>query len=1183
MAIPDWKLSLVTFPGRWDGNSGELHLRVLVVPRVSPLEALVARPLPAASEPPFVKASLSLSAMLIPSLNRLPDAGDVTAALPLNTATPPNLEKLYQELALLFPIAPAGSGPAPQPRRANVQIKKFLPLSYREAFAFDRPRTGLASVDDTYRCALKTPPNTAPPPAIREMSWGRVLAAVLQQPRLAERLGLVYAATVKLPSKTFFADGGWVFVALAAGSDYASVAPPSGTLVKSYAARLPALQKGVLRPLFAAVTFPVLTGPPPVSYEENVVEAENYDDGFAKVVHCAQPMNTDFMDPSTDSGGPIQDAGIQLGWDDEQLTIWMNRQIDPGFATQDAPMTVHGYRVDVRKPGTLAWNSLSRVKGPLRLGKIFHETFEGEHSLRVAPVQLHGLTTGDYWLPSYFASWTGSSLGCKDQFVGRLTSGDVSAPAGYQPVGLDRVPLRYGESYEFRVRLADIAGGGPESTDQPVNPAAAPVSKCSFRRFVSPKQVRIANPLGTPDPDHPQTSYQILRPVLGYPSLPLTGFPNATQALMADVPTAKAEGREVGLPDPDVATLEIGVDVRDPALGGIGVFRQIYATTRPFPKKPGDPVNLSLSFQDIPDIANLPATAPSGPLIVPTARDLRLRLTAMGKLDPRLEYFGSEAARTGPPSYIYARANSTDERVLLVPRTAGEQFRTILLQPDPAPGANLSVAGNQQEGPGGLAPRLAQQLHLDVNGLTFFGKPGRRTVFGASLGLRHYLAADHSAISLASKNELTGQWIAVLSLQLNRDWTWDALADVSFAVTREVKQLVSGTVEVSTPGTLEVRRTASATAMSHPDVTQTDLFFLDAIDPKPPVGEFPGELEVTYTVQASFKKAPLSADGPLTFTMRLPMAVPPTQTPVLVSAGLALSPYKRTGDYSSSEPRQRMLWLEFDQPLANPRDGYFGRVLAYAPDPMLTNDPPDPPSPTTDPPLDIDPEPIRVITPLESDDRSGIDAMQALIPSDSPRHFLVPLPAGLSADSADLLGFFVYELRVGHSVGWSTAQGRFGSPLIATGVQHPAPPLACQATRLRAGITASAPFARPVYPGRNVVPAVRATEIWMLLYAQVTQADGKGSRNILLGRKPGIVPRDAFAFPNTDLVGTVRWDQKEIAALLDALALRPDSSLSLLAVEVLPESNQFADPMGSDLGQTRILRTSPLTPVPSIC
>src|SRR5205814_1720647 len=148
----------------------------------------------------------------------------------------------------------------------------------------------------------------------------------------------------------------------------------------------------------------------------------------------------------------------------------------------------------------------------------------------------------------------------------------------------------------------------------------------------------------------------------------------------------------------------------------------------------------------------------------------------------------------------------------------------------------------------------------------------------------------------------------------------------------------------------------------------------------------------------------------------------------------------------------------------------------------------------------VDPEPIRVITPMESDDRAGLDAMQELIPSNSPRHFLVPLPPGVAADSAELFGFHVYELRVGHSSGWSTAQARFGTPLRATGVQHPAPLLTCQAGRRRAGITASAAFAKPVYPGRRIRPAIHATEIWMLLYAQVVQADGKDSRNILLGQ-----------------------------------------------------------------------------------
>ena len=55
-------------------HEAELRLRVLVLPRGDPLQPLLVPPLPAASEPAFAKATLSLQAMLIPSLDRLPEA-----------------------------------------------------------------------------------------------------------------------------------------------------------------------------------------------------------------------------------------------------------------------------------------------------------------------------------------------------------------------------------------------------------------------------------------------------------------------------------------------------------------------------------------------------------------------------------------------------------------------------------------------------------------------------------------------------------------------------------------------------------------------------------------------------------------------------------------------------------------------------------------------------------------------------------------------------------------------------------------------------------------------------------------------------------------------------------------------------------------------------------------------------
>lgn len=244
------------------------------------------------------------------------------------------------------------------------------------------------------------------------------------------------------------------------------------------------------------------------------------------------------------------------------------------------------------------------------------------------------------------------------------------------------------------------------------------------------------------------------------------------------------------------------------------------------------------------------------------------------------------------------------------------------------------------------------------------------------------------------------------------------------------------------------------------------------------------------------------------------------------------------------------------------------------------------PNETPEPPLAIDPEPIRTIVPGQSDDRSGINAMQLLIQSASPRHFMVPLPSGMAEDLPELLGFYTYELRVGHNLGWSTAQGRFGAPLRVAGVQHPAPPLTCMVLRTKAGIQASAPFANPVQDGRSVRPLPPATELFVMIYAQVMQSDGADYRNVLLSRKHAPFVRKPLesqqAYPDA-LYGNATWSNSEITSSLASLTLPPETPLSCLAVETLPGGSPFPDPLGAELGQERLLRNSPLVPVPTIC
>jgi hypothetical protein len=1223
MAITDIKLTLMAFPQRWNGAA--IDLRILAAPRDNPLQPLTA------GAPAFAEAQLKLNALLIPSLARLAAPVDVAASLPLTLVSPANAQALFQELANSVEFDPTPA-PVTPVDLSKTRFKKLLMPSYQLAFPFERPRTPLAVTDRSYACALNdsVDPNRPPRPKPKtSTTWGRVLSAALRQPVLAEALGLIYRVHVTLPNPTFFANGGWIYVDLDPQSDYAAQAQAIPDLIKVYAARLPSLV--FPRSLFASTLFPIGTAG---NYDEIFREVEGYDDGFAKIVHTFQPDRHDIHDlagAGREQLRPVQDSGIRLGWDDEQLVIWMNRQITEDLRNaatgKDAPMGVRAYRVDVRQvseAGPGAWTSLVGAKGTLLLGGLEIGTFEDELGVDVAPLQLQGNKDGDYWLPAYFTKWTGTPLVLRDPMLNQLANLPPANGTQLSPVDPDAVPLRYGWSYEFRVRLADLTGGGPTVDDTAINPAPRGIGRCDFRRFVPPKMVQVQGP--TISQEGRRVTYLISKPRVGYPDLVFTDFPNAHQALLDDVAQAQVEEREVGLPDPDVTLLRIDVAVAglefDPAnqVGRGAPVVLLYTAVRPFPDAPQAQLTLDLDFLDTPDMRALPGPGTHGPLPVPSARQVFLTFTPICRPDPTtvaaglpdpvlvptpdpdeldrrdlsLAYFGCQAARVGVPTTVSWRVESSDETGLLV-EIPGRSLQGIFLQPDPVPNTFLAamqaVAGQQGKSPTDLTQRLAQALNLDVEGLTYSGHPGQRIVFGCSGAVRHILAPDRSAVTFAAKADLIGHWLVVVQLRLTRDWTWDGLDGPGVEIAREI----NGVREIV--GTLDIPRAVNAVTVRRDAVIDregTTLVFIDAIDPKPAVGAFPGEITALYTVTPRYRQAPVEADGPWTKEIQLPIAVRPTQTPRLVSVGVALSPYKHDAAYSRTEARLRMLWLEFAEPVANPQDAYFARVLAHAVDPMLTRVSPEEPPAPDEPPLPIDPELIRLITPGQSDDAAGLDAMQRLMPSQSPTHFLLPLPPGLTEADPELFGFFVYELRVGHAEGWSTAQGRFSSPLRVTGVQHPAPPLSCKATRQPKGVVASAPFAIPVSRGQNYRVNPPTTQLWMLLYAQVTQADGAQRRNVLLSRAQAHIPQRNFgaAFGFGDYLGltgyqpygSTGWSQGEINQWLRALGLPLHSPLSVLAIELLPEASAvYQDPLGADLGEVKILRTSPLTSVPVIC
>jgi hypothetical protein len=103
--------------------------------------------------------------------------------------------------------------------------------------------------------------------------------------------------------------------------------------IKSFAARLPAISGP--RSLFAPVLFPLDTADAdPVVFGTAQQEADECNDGFAKIVHCNQPVSADAIAGHQSELSAATDAGVQIGWDDEQVTSWHNRQLGAKLAAQ---------------------------------------------------------------------------------------------------------------------------------------------------------------------------------------------------------------------------------------------------------------------------------------------------------------------------------------------------------------------------------------------------------------------------------------------------------------------------------------------------------------------------------------------------------------------------------------------------------------------------------------------------------------------------------------------------------------------------------------------------------------------------------------------------------------------------------------------------------------------------------
>jgi len=1212
MPIPTAPINILTFPQRWDPLAKRLTLNILLLPKGDPVADFA---------PAFPDARLAFEAHIIPSLEQLPVS--VPAGVPPLDVTQDPIERrqFFDAFTASFdrpdgtgfqvkPHKPGGA-PAPKPKA----VKKYLTSGYREAARFSAPRTRFAVTDGAYECALRDGPSKRPggPPPPRTFYWEEILSFVLRQPLLAEKLGLLYRTHLDLPAPNPFAKGGYLYVDLAAAGDYAGVAR------QRFAARMPPLG-AKSRAVFAAVLFPV---DQPGNYDQVFPEADLYDDGFAKLVHGAQPPRAALLETNPSPLPAPKDVGIRLAWDDEQVAIWLNRQlginaVDDGLPPPPSPLGIAGYHVDVFDDANGAWQSLMRVQGDLKLGALDIGHFGDELPVEVLPVNSDNVPDGEFWVPSYFAAWAGGSLAVPDRTPFRLANHpDIPGPLVYEPVDADKVALTYGKDYRFRVRLMDLTGGGPKWGDLVIHDVPTAEATVPFRRYVAPKGVTVA-PGGGVAPDGLTAAFDVFRPGIAYPDVVFTGkYADPLGDLLAQAAAAQLDAREPALPDPDVTQLQIEVQVRtvrgDPAaVPGTGQpFLRLYKAVRNFPAALDRPLHLQFKFENSPQLAGLKADLLPGdglPLRLPRARAIRLIFTPLGFEDPALDYWGSQDARTGAaPLTAYLQAPSTDESNLWVaPPPLESEIEAIFLQPDPPPSSNFvfqkAASGLRHEAPADLVQRLAHHIDLPAIDMTFSSKSGQRIVYGCTNAFRHTLNPDASSLTFSSKSDLTRHWVIVLKLTLDRDWSWYAPGHLASLlapggllppepVTFQIERSVNGGAYAAV-GRITIPGQVNPIAAINSDRDHTGLVFFDGFDPKPAPSEPLREPKLTYRLIPLFRDAIALVGPALEWTLDLPITTPPAQTPRLVSAGFAFSKYDPVDRYSSTRERSRKLFFEFDRPPADPQDGYFARVLANAPDPLLVGMKTGIGSPA-EPPLSIDDEAIRVVHPGQSNDFAGWNAMQPLTVSPhSDRHYLLDLPEHLDPESPELFGFFVYELRVGHDRSrWCTAQGRFGMPLRVTGVQQPPPQLRCSVMRDRNEVVVVAPFAAPVFEGENLRPIRNpGTALEGLLYAQVMRVDGQQWRNVLLMRAGGRIrlqARGEHLAARADprfAPAVMTFPQDDIVQRLSFLGLPLDSSLSVIAVELLPEPDgSFEDPLGKDLGQVRILRATPLTPVPEIC
>ena len=155
--------------------------------------------------------------------------------------------------------------------------------------------------------------------------------------------------------------------------------------------------------------------------------------------------------------------------------------------------------------------------------------------------------------------------------------------------------------------------------------------------------------------------------------------------------------------------------------------RTLYTTTREFPNDVDEPLVLTLNWIDVADVATLVAPA-AGSIPLPRAREVIITVRAVGRADPDLDYFGSEAARFGDPTSVQIYAAGRDETGFFVANDPAKQLRCVLLRPQEkdtlALLARLRASGRGTEADTSPLHLLAEELSLEIIWACALGRTG---------------------------------------------------------------------------------------------------------------------------------------------------------------------------------------------------------------------------------------------------------------------------------------------------------------------------------------------------------------------------------------------------------------------------------------------------------------------------